>query len=137
MRINPRSIVAVLVGLVVGSIVNMGLIELGYRLIPPPKGFDASTMETLKASMPLLEPRNFVFPFLGHALGTLVGAAVAALMAVDRKMRVAYIVGFAFLIGGAIMVASMPAPMWFNVLDLVGAYIPMAWLGGSLALKRA
>jgi hypothetical protein len=30
----------------------------------------------------------------------------------------------------------LPAPMWFNVVDLVGAYLPMAWLGGRLAPMR-
>jgi hypothetical protein len=30
----------------------------------------------------------------------------------------------------------MPAPMWFNVMDLVGAYLPMAYLGGKLAIRK-
>ncbi len=34
------------------------------------------------------------------------------------------------------MVAMVPSPMWFNALDLIGAYLPMAWLGGKLAATR-
>jgi hypothetical protein len=32
-------------------------------------------------------------------------------------------------------VANLSAPLWFNVLDLVMAYIPMAYLGYFLATK--
>jgi hypothetical protein len=39
------------------------------------------------------------------------------------------------LIGGAMEVANLSAPLWFNVLDLVMAYIPMAYLGYWLSGK--
>jgi hypothetical protein len=29
------------------------------------------------------------------------------------------------------------APLWFDALDLLGAYIPMAWLGHHLAKGHA
>ena len=51
----------------------MGLIMLSGKVIPPPAGSDVATMEGLKASLHLFEPKHFVFPFLAHALGTLVG----------------------------------------------------------------
>ena len=35
------------------------------------------------------------------------------------------------------MAASMiPGPTWFAALDLLVAYIPMGWLGGTLAGAR-
>jgi hypothetical protein len=30
-------------------------------------------------------------------------------------------------------VFMLPSPMWFNTVDLVVAYIPMAYLGGMIA----
>jgi len=39
------------------------------------------------------------------------------------------------LIGGIINTFMIPAPIWFNVLDLFMAYIPMAWFGGKLAMR--
>ena len=33
------------------------------------------------------------------------------------------------------MVMDLPSPMWFNVLDLVGAYLPMGFLGYVIAFK--
>jgi hypothetical protein len=58
-----------------------------------------------------------------------VGAFIAALVAVDRKLRFAMIIGIAFLIGGVLNVIMLPSPMWFTLLDVLGAYIPMAFIG--------
>jgi len=134
---NPivKNILAVLAGLIIGSIVNMGIIILSGSIIPPPEGVDTSDMESLKASMHLYQPKDFIFPFLAHAIGTLVGAIVAALIAASHKMKFALAIGFFFLLGGTMMVFQLPSPVWFNVLDIAGAYIPMAWLGFKLAEK--
>jgi hypothetical protein len=35
------------------------------------------------------------------------------------------------------MVLSLPSPIWFNALDLIGAYLPMAYLDRKLATKNA
>ena len=90
-------------------------------------------MEGLKESMHLFGPQHFIMPFLAHALGTLAGAAVAALIAVSHKMKFALAIGFFFLAGGIMNVFMLPSPLWFTNVDLVGAYIPMGWLGGRLA----
>jgi len=137
-RVNPvlRNVLAVIAGFVIGSIVNMALIMIGGKVIPPPAGVDVTTMEGLRAGMHLFEPKHFAFPFLAHALGTLVGALVAASLAASRKLVMALVVGVLFLVGGIMSVMSLPSPMWFSVLDLVAAYIPMAWLGGTLAARR-
>lgn len=132
---NPifRNILAVLAGIVIGSIVNMGIITVSGSVIPPPPGVDMTTMEGLKASMHLLEPKHFIFPFLAHALGTLVGALVAALIAANSYKRIALGVSVFFLIGGIANIAMLPSPIWFTVLDLVVAYIPMGYLGWKFA----
>ncbi|WP_321539104.1 hypothetical protein [Flavobacterium piscinae] len=85
---------AVVLGIVIGSIVNMCLILISSSIIPPPEGADITTTEGLKASIHLFKPVNFIFPFLAHALGTLVGAFVAAKMATNRKMKFSYGIGF-------------------------------------------
>jgi hypothetical protein len=127
-----RNALAVVAGLFIGAMVNGGLINVGMKVVPPPAGFDMNTPEGLAAAMPHFGPMNFVFPFLAHAVGTLVGAFIASLIGVSSRMTLAVIVSIFFLFGGAYMVSILPAPMWFNVLDLVGAYLPMAWLGATL-----
>lgn len=124
------------VGIPFGSIVNMGFIMISGSVIPPPEGADVTTAEGLNASMHLFQPRHFIFPFLAHAIGTFAGAFVAALIAATHKMRFALGVGLFFLAGGVTSVFMLPSPTWFTVLDLVGAYLPMAYLGGKLAIKQ-
>lgn len=128
-----RIALALIAGLVVGGGVNMALIMLGPSLIPPPPGADMTTAEGLQAAMPLLEPKHFLAPFLAHAVGTLVGALVGSLITASRRAVVAYVVGAVFLCGGVAASFMIPAPTWFEVLDVVVAYLPMAWLGLSLA----
>ena len=135
--LNPiiRNIAAVVIGVVAGSFVNMGIIMLSPSIIPPPAGVNPTDMESLKASMHLFEAKHFIFPFLAHALGTLVGALIAAKIAVSHKLKFALGIGVFFMLGGITNMFLLPSPVWFIVLDLVGAYIPMGWLGGMLAIK--
>ena len=130
-----RLVAAVVLGFIVGSIVNMGLIMVSGSVIPPPPGADVTTMEGLKASMHLFEAKHFVFPFLAHALGTLVGAFVAGVLAPGRSAIPAYVVGGLFLLGGIANVVMLPSPVWFSAVDLLLAYIPAAWLGQKLAAR--
>lgn len=134
---NPviKNILAVVAGLLFGSVVNMGLIMISGVVIPPPEGADVTTIDGLKASMHLFEPKHFIFPFLAHALGTLAGAFLAATIAADNKMRFAWVVGVFFLLGGIANVFMLPSPAWFSIVDLVGAYIPMAFLGGKWGVR--
>lgn len=135
---NPivKNILAVITGFVVGSAVNMGIIMSGSSIIPPPEGVDVTNMESLKSSMHLFEPKHFLTPFLAHALGTLAGAFLAALIAATHKMKFALGVGVLFLLGGIANVFMLPSPTWFTVLDLAGAYFPMGYLAGKLALRN-
>lgn len=98
---NPvlRNVFAVLVGLVVGSSVNMGIIMISGSVIPPPEGVDHTTVEGLKAGIHLFQPKHFLMPFLAHALGTFVGALLAALIAANRKILFAFVIGvFSWLV---------------------------------------
>ena len=127
-----RNVLAVLAGLVIGGIVNMLLVTIGPMVIPPPAGVDVSNMEALSKSMPLFEPRHFIMPFLAHALGTLVGAIAAYMIAASHKTQIALAIGVVFLLGGAAASYMLPAPAWFEALDLLVAYLPMAWLGARI-----
>jgi len=131
---NPiiKNILAVLAGAIVGSVVNMGIIMISSSIIPPPEGVDNTTMEGLKAGMHLFQPKHFLFPFLAHALGTFVGALLAAVIAANRKMLFALIIGGFFLAGGIANILMLPSPLWFTILDLIGAYLPMGYLAGKI-----
>jgi hypothetical protein len=136
---NPivRNILAVISGLVLGSAVNMGIIMISGSIIPPPEGVDNTTMEGLKASIHLFQPQHFIFPFLAHAIGTFAGALLAAIISVNHKMQLALVVGVFFLAGGIANILMLPSPLWFTIVDLFGAYIPMAFLGGKLVIRKS
>jgi hypothetical protein len=130
-----RNLAAILLGVVVGAAVNMALVSISPMLIPPPAGVDVNNAESLSLGIHLFEPKHFIMPFLAHALGTLAGAFVAYLTAASYKSRFAYVIGVFFLCGGIAASYMIPAPTWFIALDLVVAYLPMAWLGILLARR--
>lgn len=133
---NPliRNVLAVIAGWLGGSVINMGLVQLGHKVFPM-VGVDFNNMEELAAIMPTLEAKYFIFPFFAHALGTLVGAFMAARIAANHQMKFAMVIGGLFLLGGIMVNLMLSGPTWFSIVDILFAYIPMAYIGGKLAGK--
>jgi len=127
-----KNSLAVVAGIIIGMIVNMGIIMISGSIIPIPEGVDNTTTEGLKAGMYLFEAKHFIMPFLAHALGTFTGAFVVVKLATNHKMKFAIAIGVFFLLGGIASVFMLPSPTWFTVLDLGLAYIPMGLLAGKL-----
>lgn len=130
-----RNVLAIVAGVVIGGLVNGMLVTISPAIIPPPAGVDVHNAESLAKAMPLFEPRHFLMPFLAHALGTLAGALAAYLIAASHKARMAFVIGVFYLFGGVAACFMIPAPSWFMALDLVVAYLPMAWLGGWIGAR--
>ena len=130
-----RNIIALVLGLFLGGMVNMAIINYGGAFIAPPEGVNPNDIESIKENIHLYTPMHFVVPFLAHAIGTFVGALITSLIAVSFRMYLAIGVGCFFLIGGIMMVMMLPSPLWFNVLDLGLGYLPMGWLGWKLISK--
>lgn len=132
---NP--IIKNVLGFVLGAfgavMLNGLIIRIGGSIIPPPPGTNLSTPEGIKAAMPLLEARHFLFPFIAHALGSLAGAFIGSMLSASYRLIIALVIGGLHMVGGVMMVMMVPAPMWFNILDLGMAYLPMAWLGWKIA----
>jgi hypothetical protein len=134
-----RAIAGVFAGLIAGAALNMGIIYAGAALLPPPEGVDVGNIESINANIDKCAVVDMMVPFAAHALGTLLGAFVAAMIAVTARarLRVSLVVGCLFLILGIEAVRMIPnAPLWFDVLDLGLAYIPMALLGWWLAVRK-
>ena len=129
------NIVAVLIGLFIGAFINGGIINISGDIIAPPPGANLKTMEGLIHAMSIMEPKHFIMPFLAHALGTFFGAVLCTLIARSYQMILALSIGLAFFIGGFMMVFQLPAPLWFDLIDLIFAYFPMAWLGYKIVTK--
>ncbi len=123
-------ILIVIVALLLGGITNGAIVEISSSIIPPPPGADFSTEEGLKKSMQLMEKKHFIFPFLAHAIGTLISGFMVVLFLKNSPKLFYYVflVGAMFFIAGAYMVSILPSPLWFNAVDLIFAYFPMAFL---------
>lgn len=139
LRALLRGIVAFFLGLFSGAALNMGVLYAGMWLLPPPEGVDINRIETINENIHRYTVVDLSVPFLAHALGTLLGAFVGASIALTphSRRRVALLIGFLFLISGIEAVRMIPnAPLWFDILDLTLAYIPMALLGWRLAARK-
>ena len=123
-----KNILALIGGGLVGMVVNIGLIITGNKLVPL-----SENMNPMNAMN--WEIKYFIFPFLAHAIGTLSGAFITAKFAASYHMIFAICIGIFFLSGGISMVFILPAPVWFIVVDLLLAYIPMGWLGWKISNK--
>ena len=121
-----KNVLALIGGGLVGMIANMGLIITGNQLIP-----FSDNMNPMNAMN--WELKYFIFPFLAHSIGTFSGAYIAAKFSASYHMLFAICIGIFFLSGGISMVFILPAPVWFVVVDLVLAYIPMGWLGWTIS----
>ena len=125
-----RSFLAVLAGIVVGSIVNMALIFLNMLVALPP-GIDRNDQAALSAAFADAPPSALILVLLAHSGGTLVGAWLAAKLAGRAPLTHGLIVGVWFLIGGIVSIFMIRSPAWFIPVDLV-LYLPAAWLGAKL-----
>ena len=115
---------------------NGAIINISSKVIAPPKGFDLKTMEGLQAAMPQMGPEHFLFPFLAHAMGTLISAILISRFLKSQELIFSMMAGILFLLGGVSMVIMLPStPIWFVLVDLIGAYIPIAYLGYKLVLR--
>ncbi len=130
-----RNILAVIFGALIGGIVNMAIITISGEVVALPEGINPEDMNSLKENIHLFRPINYLMPFLAHAFGTLVGAVVAGMIAVSHKRYFSLAVGVLFLMGGIMMAMELDAPLWFDILDIGGAYIPMGYLGYLMAIK--
>lgn len=130
-----RNIFAIIAGWLLGSVINMVLVQLGH-LVFPLEGIDPNNMQALSDVLPTLDFQYFIFPFLAHAIGTFIGALLAGSMARSHKRIVCMLIALLFFVGGVMVNTMLSGPKWFTIMDLVLAYFPMAWLASKLLLRK-
>jgi hypothetical protein len=133
MNSKVRNVLAVIIGIAVMMFVNSGLVQASAFIIPPPEGVDPMDIESIKANFDKFTTKHYIVPFLAHALGSIAGVVVGCSIAASHKFKIAMGLGIFHLLGGIAAAVMIPAPLWFIVVDLVLAYIPMAWLGTKLS----
>ncbi|UKN00389.1 hypothetical protein K6119_11650 [Paracrocinitomix mangrovi] len=135
---NPylRNTLVVIGALIIGSVVNMGIISISPSIIAPPEGVDPTDMDNIAANIDKYEFKHFLMVFLAHALGTLAGAYFAARLVTKAPAFFGFLIGVISLIGGIAAAKMIPAPMTFIIIDLVFAYLPFALIANVMARKK-
>ena len=121
-----KNIGIVILGIIIGMIINIGLIIIGGMIFPPSEKFEP--MNAINWDF-----KYFIFPFLAHSIGTLSGAFIVSKISRNSHIIMPLIVGLYFLSGGLYMVTILPAPTWFISLDIILCYIPMALFGWKIS----
>lgn len=130
-----RNAGAVIVGLVVGMMVNMALVMLNaYVLFPMPEGMDMMDPDQLNTYIVTLPPQAFITIIAAHLGQSFVGGWVAARLGSSHPIRLAMIVGVISLIGGILNAMEIHAPSW--TLIEMPLYLVVAYAAGWLETKR-
>jgi hypothetical protein len=131
-----RNILAVIAGFVVGSALISAVQYLNYQLNPPPPGLDPSKAEDIVKMMEGVTVPVLLMVEFSYLLGSLGAGFVSGKVAASRWKLWALVLGTAFTIANFVNMAQIPHPLWFAVLTTV-TFLPLAWLGARLAVKRA
>ena len=99
-----KNIGIIISGIIIGMIVNMGLIILGGIIFTPTENFEP--MNAINWDL-----KYFIFPFLAHSIGTLSGSYFVSRLSRNSHIIFPLIIGLYFLSGGIYMVKILPAPI--------------------------
>jgi hypothetical protein len=135
---NPilKNIFIFIGSIILGVLANSAIVTISPFFIHQPEGVDVKNIKSIADNISLYEPIHFLMPYLAHAIGTFLAAYFVSRFAVNHQFKIAMLCGVLFLIAGIMDVKMIPnCPMWFNILDLITAYIPMAWIGYKLGYK--
>ncbi|MDR3023221.1 hypothetical protein [Chryseobacterium sp.] len=128
-----RRILAVVVGLIVGSICITVVEKIGHYLYPPPTEAAAGDMEALKVYINDAPFMALFIIILAYALAAVVSGFTASKISNNGKPAAAVICGIIFLLMTIYMMVSLPTPIWFWILGVL--VWGLVFIGHKLALK--
>ncbi len=129
-----RNVVAVLLGVFLGSALNMAIILTNMEIFPGPEGLNFNDAEAMSAYIGSLPQTAFILPMVAHLSQSLVGGWIAARFGESRPMLLAMIVGVLTLIGGILNFMQLPAPLWMYV--EIPLYLVVAYGAGTIEVQR-
>ena len=131
-----RKILAVIAGIIAGSLTIFLFETVGHLIVPPPAGMDATNVDSIRAAMSQMTLASFLLILAAWCGGSFVGGLVAAAIARTSGRGCALIVaGFIVLSGIATMIL-IPHPIWFWIAGIVLPF-PCALVGARLIAGRS
>lgn len=129
-----KKILAVVAGIIVGSICVWAVETLNHVLYPYPEGMKPGDMEGFKAYIETLPFLGKFMVIIGYALGALVSGFIATKISKDGKPTAALICGVIFLFFTIYNMTVLPTPIWFWILGILVWILVLA--GYKLALNK-
>ena len=130
-----RNAFAVLAGYIVGSSINMALIQLNMqKLYPPAEGIDVSDPAQFNSYIATLPGAAFLVILAAHLAQSFVGAWIAARLGTSHTMILAMSIGVLSLAGGIMAMTMIEGPAWLMI--ELPLYLVVAWAAGNIELKR-
>ncbi|MBL6998151.1 MAG: hypothetical protein ISR75_06920 [Phycisphaerales bacterium] len=127
------AIVAVIVGLIVGSAVNWGIGSLNVVFFPMPEGVPWQDTDAIIAWIKTLPQQAFILVLLAHLSQSFVGGFVAALIAKQNMMCVALVVGAISMLAGIANMLMIHAPAWLWI--EMPLYLVTAYFGAKIVMN--
>jgi len=135
-----RSVLAVVLGVVLGGATISAVELIGNRLYPLPEGIDPNNLEALRASIPDFPdvPLGWkLMELVAWAFGSAVGGFVAASIARRSPVVHAAAVGAFFWTAAAMNMLGGRHPLWLGLVGVaISLPLPAAYAGAKLALLR-
>jgi hypothetical protein len=129
-----RRILAVIGGILVGSIGVWLMERLGHSLYPFPVGLKPDDLEGFKKYVENLPFMGKFIVILGYALGALISGFVATKIADNGKPTAAIICGVIFTFFTIYNMVMLPTPIWFWILGVL--VWGLVLVGYKLALNK-
>jgi len=131
-----RTMLAIVTGLITAMLVIFGVEAVGLLFFPPPAGMRLETEADLARLVAMASPAAKAWLVFGWALGSFIGAWVAARIS-HRHRRIAALAVALFIVAGTAMNAMVIAhPLWMNLLGIL-LPVPLALLAARVVGPRA
>jgi hypothetical protein len=129
-----RNILAVVAGVITGSICIWLIETLNHILYPFPKGIKPNDIESFKSYVENLPFLGKFMVIIGYVVGAVVSGFVSTKIAKNGKLTSAAICGIIFMSFTIYNMTVLPTPVWFWVLGIV--VWGLVFVGGKLALNK-
>ena len=131
-----KTIVAGFAGIIIAGLLVWLVEMLGHTVYPPPTDLNFADADAMRAYIDMLPLGALLFVAAAWFIGTLGGTAAACKIGDAKPLVFAGVVGGLMLIGTLFNLVTIPHPLWFSILGVVGIAVA-AWLGMTLGASTA
>jgi len=130
-----KYILAVFVGIMVGSLTVWAIEMLGHYFYPPPANIDFEDKAALEAFIFSAPTGAKLFIILAYALGSFIGGLLTELIAQPKSFFLPFLTGAFLMAAGIINIINIPHPTWM-IVSTLSVFLPFALTGAYLVRKK-